>query len=287
MLTAKQRFDLAKFQIEKFKWKAKPYPNFGPIIYRQKSLAGMSRKNVADFVELRQMENAPKPVTLDQTWNKVTEPFKHQFRYAVLPTPLKPAFDSINKTITDTSRFLWGISRYLDAGDPHHEMKEMAGQLFELGIKLRDLSANYQLYRIAHGSYSRTAFKKYLARITADFSGPHGEIYAATKYDRHRSFLGTTKDWHWFLEAEQLGLDIKKSADLYTLAKLYCEDIRWRAMRGQTPRIAKTHGFTGTRFSHKAIKNRRTAVKRYVLAIQEWIRTEYLPVPSTPSKIVS
>jgi hypothetical protein len=287
MLTSKQRIGLAKFQIEKFKWKLKPYPNFGPIIYRQKPSVSISRKSIADFVELRRMENAPKPVTLDQAWNKVPEPFKHQFRYAVLPTPLKPAFDSINKTITDTSRFLWKISRYLDAGDPQHEMKEMAGQLCELGVRLHDLSANYQLYRIAHGSYSSTTFKKYLARITADFSGPHGEIYAATKYDRHRSFLGTTEDWHWFLEAEQRGLDIKKSADLTTLAKLYCEDLRQRAMRGKAPQRTKAHGHTGESFSYKVVKNRRATVKRHVLSIQEWIRTEYLPLPPAPSKLVS
>jgi hypothetical protein len=287
MLTAEQRIDLAKFQIEKLKWNVKSYPNFGPIIYWHKPPAGVSRKNVADFVELQQLKNAPKPITLDQTWNKVPELFKHQFQYAVLPTPLKPAFDSINKTITDASRFLWVISRYLDAGDPHHEMKEMATHLFELGIKLRNLSANYQLYRIARGSYSRKTFKNYLARITADFSGPHGEIHAATKYDRHRSFLGTTEDWRWFLEAEQRGLNIKKSADLTTLAKLYCEDLRQRAMHGKAPRRTKAHGHTGESFSYKVVKNRRSTVKRHVLSIQEWIRTEYLPLPPALPKFVS
>jgi len=164
-------------------------------------------------------------------------------------------------------------------------MKEMAGRLIELGVMLRDLAANYQLYRIAHGSYSRTRFNDYLARITADFSGPHGEIYAATKYDRHRSYLGTRKDWHWFLEAEQRGLDIKKASHLYRFAELYSEDLRQRAIHGQASRRTKAHGHTGDSFSHKDIKNRRTAVKRHVLAIQEWIRTEYpllLPAASKP-----
>jgi len=287
MLTAEQRIGLAKFQIEKLKWKLKPYPNFGPIIYRQKPSVSISRMDIANFVEFREMENAPKPVRLDQAWDKVPQPFKHQFRYAVLPTPLKPGFDSINKMITDTSRFLLIISRYLNAGDPHQEMKAMAEQVCELGERLRDLSAHYQLYRIAHGSYSSTTFKKYLARITTDFSGPHGEIYAGTKYDRHRSFLGTAEDWRWFLEAEERGLDIKKAADLYTLAELYCEDLRQRAMRGKAPRRTKAHGFTGAAFSHKAIKNRRTAVKRHVLSIQEWIEKENPPLSSAPSKLVS
>ena len=287
MLTPKQRLDLARFQIEMLTWKRNPHPNFGPIICCQKSLARLSRENVTDFVELRQMKNAPEPVTPDRAWNNVPEPFKHQFRYAVLPSPLKPAFDSINKTIADTSRDVLLIARKLALGDKLGEMEGMIQRLLDRGFELHHLSNYFALYRIARGGYSNKTFNGYLERIKKDFSGAYGEIYATTKYDRHRSFLGTTEDWHWFLEAERRGLDIKKYADLYALAELYCENLRSRVIHGQAPRHAQAHGHTGTPFLSKYIKARRPAVRRHVLKIEEWIRTEYLPLPSAPSKIVS
>lgn len=287
MLTPEQRLDLARFQIEELRWKRHPHPNFGPITYRQKSLVGMSRKNAADLLKLRPLQNAPKPVTPNEAWDKVSESFKRDFRLAVRPALLKSAFAPINSIIADASRLVRVIGRKLALGDPFHEMNGMAEALEEIGEKLHDLASLHQLYRLVRGPYSSKTFKGFLAQIEKDFSGPHGEIFDGRKYDRHRSYLGTVEDWRWFLEAERLGLGIRKSADLRTLSELYSEDLRQRKMRGKAPPRAKVHGHTGSKFSGKVIKNRRIVVKRHVRTIEKWILLAYLRLTVEPGAIAS
>jgi hypothetical protein len=286
MLTPKQRLELAHFQIKKRIWQLGKDRNFGPVIWRcRDSLAMMSLKTAYDSIEVRPMKNAPSPVTVNMSWNTVPEPFKRQFRVAMQPR--KPAFTSINQTIMKAALDLGIIARKLQAGDPLHEMDSMAVLAFEHTARLHQLAGNYRLYRIAHGEYSNSAFELFFDSIRKDFSGSYGNIFSARKYDSHRSYYGTAQDWEWFLEAESRGLDINKSADLYALAKIYCEDLRQRAMRGHAPRHTKSHGHTGSAFSSKAIKARRTAVKRHVLNIQKWIRWTYPPLPPDPPKVVS
>ena len=195
-------------------------------------------------------------------WDAVPELFKRQFRFVMQPR--EPAFDSINETINKAVLAFGIISRKLQAGDPLQEMNEMANVAFEHVEELQQLAGNYRLYRIAHGDYSSAAFRRFFDRIKQDFSGKFGQIFSARKYDSHRSYLGTAQDWEWFLEAESRGLSIKKSADLYALAKLYCEDLHQRTIRGRAPPHTKPYGHTGSAFSSKAIKARRTAVKRHV-----------------------
>jgi len=245
----------------------------------------MSRKTAYDTIELRPLKNAPQPIRFSEAWGRASEPFKHQFRFAV--HPWKPAFASINKTIEDAARSLGIIARKLQAGDPLHEVEIMAVHAFELGSALHLLSGNYRLYRFAHGDYSSKALNGFLERIKQDFSGPHGQTFSAKKYDSHRSYLGTAQDWQWFLEAETRELDTSVSVDLYELARLYCEDLRLRAIRRKAPRRTQAHGHTGARFKSKVVKNRRSAVKRHVVKIKEWIRKEYLPLPSAPATATS
>lgn len=285
MLTPQKRFHLAQIQIKRRTWQLGKSWNFGPIIWAFRNPApAMSRKTAYDSIEVKLLENAPKPITFSEAWDSVSERFKRQFRFAVQPQ--KPAFASINKTIEAASLRLGVIARKLQAGDPLDEMKIMADFIFEHALKLHLLSGNYRLYRIARGDYSNKAFTGFLERIKQDFSGPHGEIFSGKKYDTHRSYLGTALDWKWFLEAERLGLDVKKSADRYRLAELYYEDLRQRSMRGQAHPHAKAHGFTGSRVSSKDKRDCRTAVKRHVLNIQKWIREEYLPLPTDPPRPV-
>jgi hypothetical protein len=106
-------------------------------------------------------------------------------------------------------------------------------------------------------------------------------------YDLHKTYQGTEEDWHWFLEAERFGLDIRNSADLYKLSEHYCEDLRQRAMRAKAPPRTKAHGHTGTKFSSQVIKNRRSVVKQHVLTIEKWIRAAYPPETREPGATAS
>ena len=286
MLTPKQRLELAQFQIKKRTWQLGKHRNFGPITWRWRDpLTRMSRKTAYDSIEVLPMENAPAPITVKLAWNAVSEPFKRQFRFAAQPRI--PAFASINQTVGQAALVLGIIARKLQAGDPLHEMDNMANIAFEGAIGLHQLAGNYRLYGIAHGDYSNSAFGRFFECIKQDFSGPCGQIFSAKKYDSHRSYLGTTEDWRWFLEAESCGLDINKSADRYRLAEIYYEDLRRRKMRGQAHPHSKAHGFTGSRVSSRDKKNCRSVVKRHVLNIQKWIQWTYLPLPPDPTKPVS
>ena len=286
MLTAERRAALAHFQIEKRTWQLGKHRNFGPIIWRfRNSAAAMSRKTAYGSIEVRPMTNTSKPISFNNAWDSVSEHFKRQFRFAVLPR--KPSFALINETIGEAALVLGIIARKLQAGDPLHEMEIMAAFAFELGADLYQLAGNYRLYRIAHGGYSNSAFKGFLNRIKEDFSGSFGEISDGRKHDSHRSYLGTEKDWHWFLEAERLKLDIKKSPDLYRLAELYYDDLRRQKMRGQAHPRTKAHGHTGAPVSSKDKRNHRNDVRKHILKILEWIQKEYPPLPPAPNAAVS
>jgi hypothetical protein len=285
MLTSKQRLELANYQVAKLRWKRHPHPNFGPVIYREKSLATLSAENATEMVDLQMMQAPYEPVTVTSTWARSPEPFQRQFRYAVLSPGV--GFECLNDYVEKVANHIRWIARKLAAGDPLHEMERIGEALCELGNELYDWSALSRLYRISRSSYSSKVFNRFLNQITEDFSTPPLEIFDGRKYERHRSYLGTAQDWRWFLEAERRGLDIRKSADLAELSVLYCEDLRQRAMRGKAPRRAKAHGHSGSKFPGKVIKGRRRVVKQHVLAIEKWIRAAH-PLPklerrATPS----
>src|SRR5258708_15321935 len=129
----------------------------------------------------------------------------------------------------------------LAAGDPRKEMPIIAHYVGEFGRELHKLAEFTKVFKIPKSRYSEKRFRLFLGQIRDVFKVSN--LLVPTKaYDTHKSFLGTAEDWHWFLEAERLGLDIRKWADLYALSQHYSEDLRQRTMRGKAPRRAKPHG---------------------------------------------
>jgi hypothetical protein len=272
MLTAAQRVRLAKFQIENLRWLLDDNFNFGPIICRENfPPAKVTKKNWRKFLQVEPLPNPPPPITVSQSWNCTPDLFKQQFRRAYA-SPNE--FGEINARFQEHGKFLANAASRLGAGDPHNEASVIADYLFTLGSELRDLAEFSKVFKIPKCRYSEKRFKSFLGQIHDSFKASNLLLPTKT-YDTHESYQGTTEDWLWFLEAERLDLDIRKSADCYKLAEIYSEKLRQRAMRGKAPRRAKAHGHTGSKFSSKVIKNRRSVVKQHVRTIEKWILAAY------------
>jgi hypothetical protein len=284
MLTAAQRVRLAKFQIENLHWLFDNDFNFGPIVCRENfSPAGLTNHNWRDFFRVEPLPNPPPPITVDNPWDCTPGLFKKQFRLAYAPPN---DFDEVNARLQELGNLLRMAASKLAAGDPLKETPIIAHYLFAFGSELRDLAEFSKMFKIPKRGYSEKQFKLFLGQIHDSFKASN--LLTPTKtFDIHKSYQGTDEDWLWFLEAEHLGLDIRKSADLAKLSERYCEDLRQRAMRGQAPRRAKAHGHTGSKFSSKVIKNRRSTVKWHVLTIEKWIRAAYPRITPEPSASAS
>jgi hypothetical protein len=281
MLTAAQRVRLAKFQIERLHWLFDDDFNFGPIICRENfSPAAVTKKNWRKFLRVEPLPNPPTPITVDQSWNCTPDQFKQQFRLAYAPPN---EFDEINARLQEHGKSLARAASRLAAGDPLKEISVIADYLFALGKELRDLAEFFKVFKIPKCRCSEKRFRSFLGQIHDSFKASN--LLLPTKsFDIHKSYHGTDEDWLWFLEAERLGLDIRKSADCYKLAEIYSEKLRQRAIRGKAPRRAKAHGHTGSKFSSKVIKNRRSVVKQHVRTIEKWILAAYprqTPGPGT------
>lgn len=272
MLTPAQRVRLARFQIEKLHWLMDNDFNFGPVICRENfSPSAVTSKNWREFPKVEPLPDAPPPITVSQSWDFTPEHFKKQFRLAYASTN---EFEEVNERLNELANLLRVAASKLAAGDPLKESRIIAHYLFMFGGELLEMAEFSKVFKIPKRRYSEKRLETFLDQIRASFKA--AQLVVPTKtYDTHKSYQGTDEDWRWFLEAESLGLDIRKSADLATLAERYSEDLRQRAMRGKAPRRAKAHGHTGTKFSGKVIKNRRSVVKRHVLTIAKWIRAAF------------
>jgi len=272
MLTPSQRARLATFQIEKLSWLTDNDFNFGPIICRENfSPSAVTSKNWRDFLQVEPLPNAPLPITVAQPWDFTPELFRKQFRLAYASTN---EFGDVSARLDGLANLLRVAASKLAAGDPLKETPIIAHYLYMFGSELRELAEFSKVFKIPKRRYSEKRFKSFLGEIHESFKAANLLVPTKT-YDTHKSYQGTDEDWRWFLEAERLGLDIRKSADLATLSERYSEDLRQRAMRGKAPPRAKAHGHTSAKFSGKVIKNRRSVVKRHVLAIEKWICATY------------
>ncbi len=272
MLTPSQRVRLAKFQIKHLSWFFDARFNFGPLLTRENfPAARVSRTNWRTLFDVAPLPNAPDPLTIGQAWNRTPEIFKQQFRLAYGPPD---GFGEANSWLQENGTLLARAASRIATGDPQNESQAIADALWTLGSELRDLAEFYKVFTIPRSPLPENRFNHFLAQIRENFRAA-GLLVPTKKYGLHKSYLGTAEDWRWFLEAERLGLDIRQSADLYKLAAIYCEDLRQRAMRGNAPRRAKGHGFSGSKISSKLIKNRRSTVKRHVLSIEGWIQKVY------------
>lgn len=272
MLTAAQRVRLAEFQIENLHWLFDNDFNFGPIICRENfPPAKVTKKNWRKFLRVEPLPDAPPPITVGQSWNCTPDLFKQQFRLAYASAN---EFGEINARLQEHGNILARAASKLAAGDPLKEISVIADYLFALGSELRDLAEFSKVFNIPKCRYSEKRFKSFLGQIHDSFKTSN-LLFPTKTYDTHESYQGTNEDWFWFLEAERLGLDIRKSADCYKLAEIYSGKLRERAMRGQAPRRAKAHGHTGSKFPSKVIKNRRSVVKQHVRTIEKWILTAY------------
>ena len=284
MLTAAQRVRLAKFQIEKLHWLFDCDFNFGPIICRWNfSPADLTKQNWRDFFRVEPLPNPPLPITVYLPWNRTPELFKQQFRRAYASAN---EFGEVNARLGELGNLLRVAASKLAAGDTLKEIQIISRFLFAFGSELRNLAEFFKVFRIPKCRYSEKRFKSFLGQIHDSFKASNLLLPTKT-YDTHKSYQGTEEDWLWFLESERLGLDIHKSADCYKLAEIYSGKLRQRAMRGKAPRRTKPHGHTGSKFSSKVIKNRRSTVKRHVLTIEKWIHAAYPRITPEPGASAS
>jgi len=232
-------------------------------------------------IKTSHLVNPPPPLTVSQSWDHAPNLFKEQFRLASIGNI---AFGAINAGLHQHANLMAIAASKLAAGDPLKEISTIAHYLGEFGRELHKLAEFTKVFKIPKSRYSENRFRLFLGQIRDVFMVSNLLVPTKT-YDTHKSYLGTAKDWRWFLEAERLGLDIRKWADLYALSQHYCEDLRQRAMRGKAPRRALAHGHSGTEFSSKVIKNRRPVVKQHVLSIEKWIRAAY--PPQTPGSVAT
>ncbi len=272
MLPTVERVRLAEFQIENCRWLLDRDFNFGPIVCHENfAPVAVTRQNWREFLRVEPMPHAPPPVTVSQSWNRTPDEFKRQFRLAYFSAH---EFGEINARLAEHGTCLARLASRLNAGDPLKEVSVIANYLFGLGQELRELAEFCKVFKIPTSRVSEKRFKAFLGQIHDSFKAS-GLLVPTKTYDTHNSFQGTNEDWRWFLQAEDLGLDIRKSADVHRLAEIYSEDLRQRTIQGQAPRRAKPHGHSGTKFSSRVIKNRSSTVKRHVLAVENWIRLAY------------
>lgn len=273
MLTTAQRLRLARFQIKNFKWIHDCRFNFGPIICQENfSPVALTQKNLSKYFQLAPLKHLPLPLRVDRPWGEAPDLFKKQFRVAY---GSDYHFGEISQGLNSVAKFLRdaGVSLHRD---PLKNGPTIAPLLFKLGSEMRDLAEFCKIFAIPKLRYSEKRFKSFLEQIRENFHESVPLVPTKT-YDAHKSYLGTVEDWRWYLEAESLGLDVRKAADLRKLSERYSEDLRQRAMRGKAPGRAKAHGHTGSKIPSNVIKNRRRTVKRHVLAIKSWIRRAYPP----------
>lgn len=276
MLRTAERVLLAQVQIVSMKWMVDSRFNFGPMVCHENfSPAALTRKNWQEFFSVEPMANPPPPLRVTQSWDCTPAPFQEQFRIAY---GLANDFSEIGSRLQRHSEILRVAAQKLAAGDPLNETAIIADFLFRSGSELRDLREFSKVFAIPKRRYSEKQFNQLLRQIRDNFTASIPLLPTKT-YDSHESYLGTAEDWRWFLDAEGMGLDVRKTVDLRKLSERYSEDLRHRAIRGKAPRRAKPHGFTGSKIPAKAIKNRRRTVKRHVLAIESWIHRTYPPQP--------
>lgn len=273
MLTSEERVRLANFQIANLKWVFDSRYNFGPLICPQEfSAIEVTRENFRQYFRPECLPNPPAPLRVDQCWREVPDLFKTQFR-----TAYNSGFEfgEIASSLASVAKFLRDAAVLLKR-DALKNSVEVAKLLFNCGSELRDLAEFCKVYSIPRGCYSERQFKKFLERVRADFNATI-PLTPTKKYDAHKSYYGTAEDWRWFLEAEWRGLDIRTSADLLALSKVYSEDLRGRVKRGNAPHRTNGYGFKGTSIRYKLVKNRRITVKRHIENIEKWIDDAYPP----------
>src|SRR5207248_2708156 len=106
----------------------------------------------------------------------------------------------------------------LATGNPLGEAKNIAKFLFDLSRKMRDLVEFSKVFIIPKRAQSEQTFNQSIEKFRQSLKSEK-LLIPTKKYDLHRSYKGTREDWRWFLTAEHLGLDIRKSADLCKLAE--------------------------------------------------------------------
>jgi hypothetical protein len=273
LLSAPDRVELFKHQAANLKVFSDVRLNFGPIVLeRMFPRHKLRRKNAEGYMRALPLPDAPAPITVDQTWQSVNSQFKEQFRFAVQP----PAeFRDMGAWSKEWAKQLGLFAGVLQKEPTPEEIDIMAGHLLDLSSMLHDLSEIYKLVAIPNWTYSRRGMNAVLKQVETIFSSL-GQLVSDKKYNAHKSYCCTRDDWRWLLEAEARGLDIRKSADLYELARLYSEHLRQTAPGQRRPNV-RTRGF---RASSELLRNRRATVRAHVQTVIGWIEKIYpLPAP--------
>jgi hypothetical protein len=275
MLTPRERHELAKVQIPALRWMYEQRFNFGPIICRLKAPAvtARNRDHLISLFEVRPLQTRAPVLHLDDDWRHCPAGFKRQFRLACAE-PMD--CEAINGQLDDISKWMNQAAQKIGTGDECGEAVYIAVRLSEIATRLRRLAEFSIVFSFPKRRIPERIFRSWIHLLRQ----AHTEmqlIEPTSKYDRHKSFLGTAEDWRWFLQAERLGLDVKRSRDLSKLAHVYSEDLRAMNLLGKARNTVKSHGFSGSAVPKAVVRNRRSTVKKHVRSIEHWINQQYPP----------
>jgi hypothetical protein len=272
MISGAARVELARVQLAAGRWFKDNRFNFGPIIATQ-TLHPLDarRETMPNAFSLQPLPDAPPPVQLEQTWPNTPGIFRQQFSVAVHDGG---EFQVVTEQVHEAGDYLHWAAARLRRNDAPEKLPQIIEQLSALGEHFRNLAEFQRIFAVPNASCPPGKFNEYLDAIHNHCSEA-GQIVGG--YSAHASWLGTKDQWRYFLIAERHGWDPKNLGHMYELARIYSQDLRNRRYEKSARRDAQPHGFKGDAVSSKVIKDRRSTVRRSVVAIQEWIENIYPP----------
>ena len=252
MLTPKQRYDLATFQMQNKLFFWKPADNYGPIdvavdLGRQR--AGIE-ESIARLFDVTPAVNAGTPLRVDRPWPRAPKKFRSQF------ASIFGGQDLVEIDLNASGRALMNIGDGLLSDKPMTAEDKIAiGQyLSQLGGHYCRLSKDCKIPAIRrHHFFSEDSIDAILQRIknSLPYQPKTGADFASK-----RSFLGTHDQWDKFLAWEAHGGNGYAAASEFLPAPI-------RLQAGSKPK-------PGTASRSEKQRDTSATIRRAVRAIQSW-----------------
>ena len=201
MLSPTKRLQLAEHQIAELRWFRDLRFNFGPIkaCYISSLLGITSAKDIRKGLDIQPMQMTGMPICLDQNWSIVPVEFQQQFRFACIQP--SEVFE-ITPLVQQAAALLRLAGHTLASKElSRDELLEIAHALAKHGDELREIGEFSKIFSVPVSNYSSKGFESRLETIRSSFRN-EGRIDPESKYNVHKSYMGTKEQWRWFLESE-------------------------------------------------------------------------------------
>lgn len=200
MLTPKQRFRLAKHQIQNRLFFWDETVNFGPIIVKMRleQQTARLRECIDDLIKVKPDQNPGGVLHLDQAWPSTPLKFRSQFA-SVFD---EDEDDLATIDVGEPGVILARAGNILLKGKPvsSEEQAALGSYLCQLGDSFLSASKKFKIAAIRrHDFYSERRVDEILRRIKESL--PY-QPRTGNDLDSKRSFLGTTDQWNKFLAWE-------------------------------------------------------------------------------------